>query len=220
MVLNIDNLWVLNIAGVEVWITETIFNTWLIMLFLIVIAVIARIKLRNFKEVPTGFQNLIEAIVETFDNFAGNTLGEKLSYIAPWFFTHPHIPDSAKQQLFHNAFSEDLSKHLRGFLYLMVRKNRETLIVPTLTEYIDRINRRLGKMEAKVVSAKALTEKQIESIRSILSKKIDMQVEVKATVDPDVIGGFYVLVGGRVFDGTVRSELNILRERLKRGSYE
>ena len=86
MVLNIDNLWVLNIAGVEVWITETIFNTWLIMLFLIVIAVIARIKLRNFKEVPTGFQNLIEAIVETFDNFAGNTLGEKLSYIAPWFF--------------------------------------------------------------------------------------------------------------------------------------
>ena len=86
MGLNVDNLWVLNIAGVEVWITETIFNTWLIMLFLIVLAIVTRIKLRNFKIIPTGFQNAIEAVVETFHNFAVNTLGEKLSYIAPWFF--------------------------------------------------------------------------------------------------------------------------------------
>lgn len=84
--LNVDNLWVLNIAGVEVWITETIVNTWLIMLALIVFAVIVRAKLRSFKEIPTGFQNVVEAIVEAYDSFAGNTLGEKLSYIAPWYF--------------------------------------------------------------------------------------------------------------------------------------
>lgn len=86
MDLNVDNLWVLKVVGVEVWITETIFNTWLIMLLLIVLAVIARIKLRNFKAVPTGFQNVIETVVEIFDNFVSSTLGEKLSYIAPWFF--------------------------------------------------------------------------------------------------------------------------------------
>src|SRR5690554_5738922 len=86
MDLNIGNLWVLKIAGIEIWITETIFNTWLIMLFLMALAVIARIKLRCFKEVPTGFQNIIEAVVEIFDNFVTNTLSEKFSYIAPWFF--------------------------------------------------------------------------------------------------------------------------------------
>lgn len=86
MGLEVDNLWVFEIAGFEIWITETIFNTWLIMLILIAIAIIARIKLQRFKEVPSGFQNVIEAIVETFDNFVSHTLGEKLSYIAPWFF--------------------------------------------------------------------------------------------------------------------------------------
>ena len=86
MILNIDNLWVLNVAGVEVWITETIFNTWLIMLFLIVLAVIARIKLKSFEVIPTGCQNVIESVVEIFDNFAGDALGEKLSYISPWYF--------------------------------------------------------------------------------------------------------------------------------------
>lgn len=86
MSLNVKNLWVLNVAGVEIWITETIFNTWLIMLFLIVLAVVARIKLKSFKVIPTGTQNVIETVVEMFDNFACSTLGEKLSYIAPWYF--------------------------------------------------------------------------------------------------------------------------------------
>jgi F-type H+-transporting ATPase subunit delta len=42
-------------------------------------------------------------------------------------------------------------------------------------------------------------------------------VEVKASVDPDVIGGFYVLVDGHIFDGTVRTHLNNMKARLKRG---
>lgn len=87
MGLNVDNLWILNIAGIEIRITETIVNTWFIMLVLIAIAVITRIRLRKFQVIPKGFQNVIEVVVETFDHFASNTLGEKLSYISPWFFT-------------------------------------------------------------------------------------------------------------------------------------
>jgi F-type H+-transporting ATPase subunit a len=84
--LNIDNLWVLDVAGTEIWITETIFNTWIIMSIIIALAIIARIKLKSFKLVPTGFQNVVEIIVEVFDNFATNALGKNLSYIAPWYF--------------------------------------------------------------------------------------------------------------------------------------
>lgn len=86
MGLEVDNLWVINIAGVEIWITETIFNTWIIMAVLIVLAVFIRIKLRNFETIPKGLQNLAEIAVETFENFAVGTLGKEVSYIAPWFF--------------------------------------------------------------------------------------------------------------------------------------
>ncbi len=86
MSLNVDNIWVWNIFGVEVWITETIVNSWIIMAVLIALAIFIRIKMRKFKEIPTGFQNLVEAGIEMFHNFAKNTLGEKLLYISPWFF--------------------------------------------------------------------------------------------------------------------------------------
>lgn len=86
MGLEVDNLWVVNVAGVEIWITETIVNTWFLMLLLITLAVIIRIKLRNFKTIPKGFQNLAEAAVEIFDNFAVNTLGDEFSNVSSWFF--------------------------------------------------------------------------------------------------------------------------------------
>lgn len=87
MDLNITNYGVVEILGIEIWITETLVNTWLISGLLIIFAIIVRIALKNFKPVPGSFQNAVEAIVETFDNFSVGALGEKLNYISPWYFT-------------------------------------------------------------------------------------------------------------------------------------
>ncbi|MGI6577385.1 MAG: ATP synthase F1 subunit delta [Eubacteriales bacterium] len=135
------------------------------------------------------------------------------------FLMRQHVPDSSKRQLFHKAFSDKISWHLMGFLYRMVRDKRESLIVPVLTRYIGRINRQFGKMEAEVVSAKELSRQQIEAIRKALEKKTDFHVELKAKIDPDVIGGFYVILDGRIFDGTVRDELKNMKASLKRGAF-
>lgn len=76
----------MTIGSLEIWITETVFNTWIIMAVLIAFAVVVRVRLHRFKTVPGGMQNAVEAIVETFDRFATGSLGEGLNYIAPWFF--------------------------------------------------------------------------------------------------------------------------------------
>jgi len=54
---------------------------------LITFGVIVRIKVRNFKEVPTGFQNVVEALVEVFENYLRSTVGDKLMFLGNWFFT-------------------------------------------------------------------------------------------------------------------------------------
>ena len=140
-------------------------------------------------------------------------------YVQP-FLLHPHIPDSTKYELFNKAFSQNISNHFMGFLHLVVRKNREAFIVPALEEYIVRAKKLLGKMEAEVVSAKILTKEQIESIRLLLSKQTNMDIEITCKIDPDVIGGYYILINGHIFDGTVRNRLNNMKEHLKRGGYE
>lgn len=87
MSFDVDNLWTVQVGGIDVWITRTIFNTWIIMLALIAFAIFVRIKLRRFQEIPIGFQNVVEAIVEIFDNFVRNSAGEQLMSMGTWFFT-------------------------------------------------------------------------------------------------------------------------------------
>jgi len=53
---------------------------------LIVFAIIVRISIPRFKEVPTGFQNVVEGIVELFEWYIRTTAGEKLMFLGHWFF--------------------------------------------------------------------------------------------------------------------------------------
>jgi len=85
--LDVRNFGVVTIGGVRFWITETLVWAWVIMAVLIIFAVIVRIKLNKFKDVPKGFQNVVEMMVETFDKFVRDSAGERLMFLGNWFFT-------------------------------------------------------------------------------------------------------------------------------------
>ncbi|MCT4613167.1 MAG: F0F1 ATP synthase subunit A [Clostridia bacterium] len=73
--------------GEDIVITETIFNTWIIMAILIMFAVIVRLSVKNFEKHPKGFQNFIEALVSGLNNLTSNTMGEKNKAFAGYFGT-------------------------------------------------------------------------------------------------------------------------------------
>lgn len=66
-------------------ITESILSLWLVMAVLIIFALIVRVKLKKFTDKPSGFQNLVEALVEALDSFVGSTMGEKHRRFTPYF---------------------------------------------------------------------------------------------------------------------------------------
>jgi len=70
----------------------------------------------------------------------------------------------------------------------------------------------------KAVSAVPLAEAQRAALAQALGSAVGRNVELEARVDPAVLGGVRVTVGGRTYDGTVRSRLAALRERLVSGS--
>lgn len=77
----------IDVFGFNGWITESHLSTWIIMAFLILVAIACRIALTRFTatEAPKGWQNFIELIVETFSNFADSTLGPMKKF-GGWFF--------------------------------------------------------------------------------------------------------------------------------------
>ncbi len=69
-----------------VYLTDTLIATWIIMGALILLAVVVRVRLRRFQEVPRGFQNIIETMVESMDNFTKTIMGPGFDEFGPYFF--------------------------------------------------------------------------------------------------------------------------------------
>ena len=133
---------------------------------------------------------------------------------------HPYISDADKRGFLDDIFTlGEVNDNLTGFLYLMIARSCESLIVPALTAFVEmaELKLRVGKTMANVVSATELSEGQISAIKDALSKKLGKEVGFASKTDPSLIGGFYVHVEGRLMDRTVKKRLSDLRDHMKTG---
>ncbi|WP_419554091.1 ATP synthase F1 subunit delta [Candidatus Poriferisodalis sp.] len=71
-----------------------------------------------------------------------------------------------------------------------------------------------GEAVAEVRSAVALTDSQIARVAEALSRASGRNVTVHVVVDPEIIGGLSAQIGDTVFDGSVRTRLDKMKERL------
>jgi F-type H+-transporting ATPase subunit delta len=69
-----------------------------------------------------------------------------------------------------------------------------------------------------VRSATPLADADRRRLEEGLSGITGKQVTVEVTLDPTLIGGLVAQVGGLVFDGSVRAQLEALRQELRRGT--
>ncbi len=83
---NVEVYNVVEFMGLSFRITETLRNTWIIGGFLILLAILTNLKMRSFKDVPSGFQSFMELIIEMFDNFVESVMGKENKGFGPWFF--------------------------------------------------------------------------------------------------------------------------------------
>ena len=130
---------------------------------------------------------------------------------------HPHIPAAEKQKFFGKIFEGRIHDDLLGFLFLVTEKNRETYLIPALTELINMIERYKGKTTATVYFATPLDNKQQATMKNVLSKKLNKEVDLSLKIDSSIIGGPYILVDGYYLDWTVKKRLRDLAVYMKEG---
>lgn len=73
-------------------------------------------------------------------------------------------------------------------------------------------------ISADVVTAAPLDAAQLEGLRGAVRAATGRDVEFKTAVDARVLGGVRLTMNGRVYDGTVRTQLAALRTRLGSGA--
>jgi F-type H+-transporting ATPase subunit delta len=74
-----------------------------------------------------------------------------------------------------------------------------------------------GTLRARIVAAEALSDEQQQAIGASLEKQTGKQVALTVNVDPTLIGGVQTEIGGRLFDGSVKTQLKRIEESLTKG---
>ena len=107
------------------------------------------------------------------------------------------------------------SKATDVFLRLIVEKDRLPYLALIARCFTDEVDERLGRVRAQITSAKKLDDGALKSIVSSLEKRTGKTVLPEADIDADVISGVSARIGGLVFDGTLRSQLDRLKTELR-----
>ena len=81
-------------------------------------------------------------------------------------------------------------------------------------EYQRTLNTYRGIEEAEVVTAVPLGDEDKQKLTERLKALVGKEVVIKPVVDPGVIGGVVVRIGGKLLDGSTSNRLEVLKKVL------
>ena len=124
------------------------------------------------------------------------------------------IPASRRIGVLEDLLGSNASPVTLNLVSMLVGAGRGNHIGPISDELVRQAAETRGQAVAEVRSAVSLNDDQRDRLRSALSNATGMNIDIVVVVDPDILGGVVAQVGDTVFDGSVRTRLEKMKERL------
>lgn len=109
----------------------------------------------------------------------------------------------------------NLSPTVVSFLRLLVDRQRIADLAQIARAYRALLDAQVGRVRATVTSAAPLSEQEKARLRDAIAGMTGRTIVLEAKTDPSIIGGVVTQVGATQFDGSLRTQLERLREELK-----
>ncbi len=126
---------------------------------------------------------------------------------------HPALPVQKKRSLVATVFAAGSSLLLKT-LDLLTSRGRLPLLPAVAEEYVRILLESENVETAELVTAAPLPPEQAARVEVALEAVTGKGIELRSEVDPELLGGVLVKIGGRHYDGTVRGSLRALKARL------
>ena len=127
----------------------------------------------------------------------------------------PSIPADQKRNLLDAIVQrEGVSREVRNFIAVLIDHRRIPLLNAIVKQFAQQLNHRLGFTEAEITSARELTQGERSSLEAQVEKLTGKKVRARYAQDRSILGGAVVKIGSTVYDGSVRGQLERIREAI------
>lgn len=124
-------------------------------------------------------------------------------------FEVPTVPWPKKHQLLKELGSRlKMRPEAQRLLAALALHYRLRFLTDVVTAFRGLIDRREGLVRGEVTLPAPPRAGQVEALAEALRGAMQARVELETKVEPEMLAGFVVRLGSRVFDGSLRSQLN------------
>lgn len=132
----------------------------------------------------------------------------------------PSLQVSQKCKLVDTLFKKQMSELSLSMINLVIKNKREGYLSGIARNFSDLYRKSKGIRSARLVTASPVDGAGMKGISDLIKKAYDADVELSASVDEDVIGGFVLTIEGMQYDASVSSSLRRLKKQLLQTSIE
>lgn len=122
-----------------------------------------------------------------------------------------------KKDIIEKTFKNDVPEYLLNALFLMVDNGAFNTAVDNFKALNKMFNKHFNIVQGTVYTTIKLTKEQIEKISTLIGKKVKQSVELENKIDNQIIGGIKVVIGDKVFDMSVSSQIEEMTTKLMKG---
>ncbi|ASQ91478.1 F0F1 ATP synthase subunit delta [Prosthecochloris sp. GSB1] len=127
----------------------------------------------------------------------------------------PLLKGDLKARVFKEVFKGMLSEQTLRFIDLLCRKKRAALLAEVIEEYGALRDERNGIVNVDVHSAVELDDEQSKKLINELAAYTGKKVRANLSLDEQLLGGVTVKIGDTILDGSVKHQLEMLRDALR-----
>jgi F-type H+-transporting ATPase subunit delta len=133
-------------------------------------------------------------------------------------FSNPSIAHLNKEKVLESLLARTKpSKTTSNFLRILLRNGRLTEIREINEKFASVIDERSGIVGAEITSARELSNGERDELSSSIAKLTGKQVKLDFIIDENIIGGVVTRVGSTVYDSSVKTQLENLKQQLVNG---
>jgi F-type H+-transporting ATPase subunit delta len=127
----------------------------------------------------------------------------------------PSIPSEEKRAVLDQIVGRlGISRVVRNFVAVVIDKQRTGFLDDIVRQFQQEMNQRLGFADAEITTARSLTEGERSRMEQDLSRLIGKQIRAHYEEDRSLLGGAIARVGSTVYDGSVKGQLERIRQQL------
>jgi len=117
----------------------------------------------------------------------------------------------------------EIARHLQlsplviHFLSLLVERDRLNFLPAIVERYRRLLDEKKGQAQARVIAASPVDDGDLDKLGAALERISGKRVVIQQETDSSLIGGVVIHLEGKVYDGSVRTQLENMKQRVERG---